>query len=65
MADCEFLTLCPFFNDKMEKLYCKWNYRQCGRDMVAIVLGKDKIPLDLFPRDTHRAKIILTQYNHP
>jgi len=75
MADCEFLTLCPFFNDKMEnmpsaadmmkKLYCKWNYRQCARYMVAIVLGRDKIPTDLFPRDTHRANIILTQYNHP
>lgn len=75
MADCEFLTLCPFFNDKMEdmpsaadmmkKLYCKWNYSQCARYMVAAACGRDKIPADMFPRDTSRAKIILIQYNHP
>ncbi len=75
MADCEFLTLCPFFNDKMKnmpsaadmmkKLYCKWNYSHCARYMMAVVLGKRKVPPDMFPGDTARAKIILTQYNHP
>ena len=74
MADCEFLTLCPFFNDKMEnmpsaadmmkKLYCKWNYSHCARYMVAMALGRKKIPPDLFPGDAARADILLTQYNH-
>ena len=75
MADCDFLALCPFFNDKMEnmpsaadmmkKLYCRWNYTQCARYMVAIALGRGKVPTNLFPSDTSKAEIILTQYNHP
>ena len=51
--------------DMMKKLYCKWNYSQCARYMVAIVCGKDKVPVDMFPRDNARAQTILTQYNHP
>ena len=75
MADCDFLALCPFFNDKLEnmssaadmmkKLYCKWNYSQCARYMVAVACGKDKVPVDMFPGDNARAQTILTQYNHP
>lgn len=74
MADCDFLALCPFFNDKMEnmpsaadmmkKLYCKWNYSQCARYMVATALGREKIPADLFPSDASRAEILLIQHNH-
>jgi hypothetical protein len=74
MADCKFLSACPFFNDKMEnmpsaadmmkKLYCQWNYSQCARYMVVTALGIKNTPPDLFPGDASRAGIILTQYNH-
>jgi hypothetical protein len=74
MADCEFLSLCPFFNDKMEnmssaadmmkKLYFKWRYSHCAMYTVVMALGRKKIPSDLFPGDAARAEILLTQYNY-
>ena len=62
MADCEFLTKCPFFNDQlknmpaasdmMKKIYCRWNFAKCARYRVAIVLGRKKVSSDLFPGDS-------------
>ena len=73
MAHCELIEKCLFFSDKlknmpsasetMKKLYCRWNYAKCARYKVAIVLGKENVPLDLFPGDTLRAEDILIQHN--
>jgi hypothetical protein len=72
MSDCEFLAACPFINDKrkdmprvtdtMKRLYCFWRFKQCARYIVNDALGENKVPSDLLPSDTIRAKIILTHY---
>ena len=69
MAHCELLTICPFFNDQlknmpaasnmMKRLYCRWIFAKCARYKVVIVLGKNKVPSDLFPGDSRRAEEIL------
>ena len=74
MTSCELLAGCKFFNDKMKnipkaveamkRLYCLWNYKQCARFRVASNLSKNKVPVDLFPSDTIRAKIIIAQHYH-
>lgn len=73
MSDCELLEKCLFFNDKlknmpaatetMKKLYCRWHHVKCARYRVAIVLGRKKVPIDLFPGDSQRAEEILIQHN--
>ena len=59
MADCELLRDCLFYDKRIPvddilwshfvKLYCKGNYRKCGRYMVATALGPERVPTDLFP----------------
>ncbi len=59
MADCELLEGCVFFNDKMVNMpatgelykdkYCRENNLECARYMVFKALGREKVPLDLFP----------------
>ncbi len=73
MPDCELLAECLFFNDKlknmptasdmMKKMYCKWHYTKCARYKIAINLGKQAVPKDLFPGDTLRASELLIQYD--
>ena len=65
MAECEKLNECPFFNDKlanmptiadmMKEKYCHDEKEECARYMVAIKLGKEKVPADLFPNMKERA----------
>ena len=72
MSDCELLAKCPFFNHQlknmpaesvtMRKIYCCWNFAICARYKVATVLGRKKIPPDLFPRDFRRADEILIKH---
>ena len=70
MSDCECLPRCPFFNDKMANMpgmaaiqkrrYCQGDNTQCARHIVLKALGREKVPPDLFPSDTDRAKAILS-----
>ena len=72
MTDCDFLIKCPFFNDKlkkmpkasdmMKKIYCRWDYTKCARYRIAITMGVNEIPEDLFPGDFHRANKMLLHY---
>jgi hypothetical protein len=69
MAECKSLSACPFFNDKMAKMpsvaitlkkrYCLGDNSQCARFMVASALGKEKVPLDLYPEEIERAEELL------
>lgn len=69
MADCEKLTECVFFNDKLtnmpavvdilRKTFCHGEYTQCARYMVTEIFGTENIPSDLFPGNSVRAKTIL------
>ncbi len=65
MAQCEKLSACPFFNDKMankpgmtnlfKNNYCLKDNSQCARYMVATKLGKEKVPTDMYPNEVERA----------
>lgn len=69
MQECPSLKACPFFNDRManmpstaeivKKNHCKSDYTKCARFMVSKALGKDKVPLDLFPTQTSKAEEII------
>jgi len=71
MAECEFINSCPFFNDKLsgkevdiEKLkndYCKTNNLHCARYIVAITLGKEKVPENLYPHEKVAAYKIIAE----
>lgn len=59
MPDCEILSTCIFFNDKMnnapdmaeyqKKKYCISDKSKCARYKVYRALGREKVPKDLFP----------------
>jgi hypothetical protein len=69
MADCELLNTCIFFNDKMADMpstaevikirYCREEYSGCARHMIYKAIGREKVPQDLFPNNTERAKQII------
>lgn len=70
MADCELLAGCLFFNDKMASMpatatlmkanYCQGNNIECARFMVFQKLGRQKVPLDLYPNNVERARVIIS-----
>ena len=59
MGDCEFIEMCPFFQDKLaekpveieelKEKYCRKNNLNCARFMIAQAVGKEKMPPDLYP----------------
>jgi hypothetical protein len=69
MADCELISKCIFFNEKMngmpstsdllKKQYCLADNSECARYVVFKALGREKVPADLFPHNTERAKAIV------
>lgn len=71
MADCASLPRCIFFNDKMasmpvatdmmKKKYCRADFQACARYMVLAALGREQVPLDLYPNQADRAKQIIAQ----
>ena len=71
MAECEKISGCLFFNDKLTNMpalagmlkerYCKGEYKNCARYIVCNELGKENVPADLFPSMGERAKAILQQ----
>lgn len=69
MADCEFASRCPFFNNQLaampvlaewlKRIYCRNRYPECARYMVRQALGPDKVPKNLFPDDHQRADLLM------
>ncbi len=69
MIECECLSTCLFFNDKMKNMpvtaniyknsYCKKDNSNCARYIVFKALGREKVPIELFPNQLERAKEIL------
>ncbi len=67
--ECKNLPGCLFFNDEMinmpitsemfKQLYCKNKHKDCARFIVAIALGKEKVPNDLFPNQNERANNLI------
>lgn len=70
MADCQLLSGCSFFNDRMQglevikdmlkKRYCREDNSNCARYMVFKALGRPKVPADLIPNQADRAKQIIS-----
>lgn len=68
MANCECLETCPFFNDRMaekpamaqvyKNKYCLGDKTNCARYYVRGKLGKDKVPIDLYPNQMDKAKLV-------
>jgi hypothetical protein len=71
MANCELLLACPFYNEKLKalpglaeglkKLYCFVEKPVCARYMIAKALGREKVPLDLFPNEIEKAENIIAR----
>jgi hypothetical protein len=69
MPQCPSLAKCPFFNDKManmpavadmiKKRYCLTDNADCARWMVRQALSPEKVPPNLYPKDSERAKAII------
>jgi len=67
--DCECLETCPFFHDRMKNMptfagllkaqFCHDDWTSCARCMIVRELGREAVPLDLFPDQTDRAHSIL------
>ncbi|MFX1399569.1 MAG: hypothetical protein ACFFAS_21290 [Promethearchaeota archaeon] len=66
---CKGLKNCPFFNDRMKempataelfkKTYCKDNFKDCTRFIILNRIGKEKVPIDLYPNQRERVNDIL------
>lgn len=66
---CEFKNKCTFYAeqshlmpvtaDYYKVIYCKIDYENCARNMVAKEVGLEQVPADLFPCQIHRARKIL------
>ena len=71
MADCELLKGCLFFNDKMPQdsgmgsifktRYCTGDSAKCARYMVAKQLGREKVPVTLYPNMADEAKALIAK----
>lgn len=70
MADCEFLKGRPFFNDMSvesglgamyKKKSCQSDNTKCARYMVVQALGREKVPINLYPNMVDRANQIISE----
>ena len=69
MEECEFITKCAFFSDRMKTLptvakmmkkrYCEGDKDECARYQLASTIGKNQVPSDLFPHQTDIANDII------
>ena len=70
MAKCELMP-CPYFNattakfpiaeEILKQRYCFGEKLECARYMVYKKLGLEKVPIDLFPNETNKARRILSR----
>ena len=71
MAMCENFEKCPFYQGKMsiesgigalyKKNYCEGDKTTCARYMVATTVGKEFVPLSLYPNMLDKAKKIIEE----
>ncbi len=71
MAECENLAGCPFFNSRMANMpvtaemikrkLCKGDFNNCARYIVSKAVGKEYVPLNLFPNQLDRAEEIINE----
>jgi hypothetical protein len=71
MKVCENYENCPYFEEVLpnstalaemyKNMYCLSNKGGCARYMVAVVLGKESVPIDLEPYMSHQAEEIIVR----
>jgi hypothetical protein len=69
--ECKFIEKCPFFNGKMKtkqsllkmykKNYCLEDNSKCARYIIAIKLGKEYVPSNLYPNMYDKAMKLLSE----
>lgn len=69
---CENFKTCPFYNDKMDiesglgkmykAKYCEGDKTKCARYILCLELGKELVPVDLFPNMHDQAQKILKEH---
>ncbi len=67
--ECELLKTCPFYTDKMpidhglgalyKKRYCEGGKDKCARYLVFSKLGREHVPVDMYPNMWERAQAII------
>jgi hypothetical protein len=72
MFECDIIKECPFYNDRMlnmpafsnsmKKIFCHVDNSDCARHMIKETLGLMKIPHDLFPNESERAREIIKNH---
>jgi len=72
MEQCDCLSACPFFNDKMayqsgmaaiyKRRYCKGDFMRCARHLVKEAIGQENIPADLYPNMHERVDKIIAAF---
>ena len=73
MAECEFIDRCPFFRkiittggtlDKMyREQFCSGTYEMCARHKIASTLGKENVPVNLYPNMFDQAEALIRPKN--
>ncbi len=71
MAKCSLLAGCLFFNGKMQidsglgalycQRYCLGDSSNCARYLVATKVGRERVPENLFPNMTDKAREIISR----
>lgn len=74
MAECEFLSGCPFFNNRMRRMpstaeliksrYCRGNFETCARYRVRQAIGPEAVTDDLFPDNWDMATELINAAQH-
>ncbi len=69
---CEFLSQCPFFNDRMARMprsveivkdrFCRDRFEECARWKVHKTLGPAKVPPSLFPGEAKEAADLIARH---
>lgn len=59
----ELLKVAPGLAGDYRENFCEGDFSKCARHMVAIALGPDKVPLDLFPTEASRASEVIEGIN--
>ena len=49
----------PITAQYLKKTYCTGDPLQCARYVICKALGKDKVPLELFPEELDKARRII------
>lgn len=69
MAECELIQGCIFFNNKMQNMpataelvknkFCRGDFETCARYQVFKVLGRPRVPPDLYPQQSEKVQEII------